>query len=238
MPSLPAVPPAAAVTTTPPLPPNFSVHLYRSTPTTLPALPPALLASMTACINAAYLHSDRLIKPPLFAPDKQRLDERRTVEADLGEHGILAIITDDSNDGQVVATAGLKRWDGGREQGGKIRVAGSPGPNAWEVRLVAVRPDERLRGKGLASAAISLLEQEALRLAKAKAGEAQTNGTADETIGARASPEVTFWLHVLRESNGPYWTRRGYQVVDSQWLESAWTSLRALEIDIMRKVVY
>ncbi|KAK2841655.1 hypothetical protein FQN49_006043 [Arthroderma sp. PD_2] len=86
---------------------------------------------------------------------------------------------------------------------------------AWEPVSVAVRPDPKLRGQGLASRCLALLEADLcsrVRQAELYASQKRENDRSGYT--PRRRKFLTLRLRATWEINGDYWQRRGYMPVE------------------------
>lgn len=177
------------------------------------------LPDLTRMINESYLvsHTNKI----KFSEDKIRLRTDYELSEELGPDAFTAVAfalngTDERP--EVVGTASMKKWkDDGlwqphihdetepvEEQVNKqvdqiLEKYACPGD--YELAVVALLPDPRFRGKGIAGRLVKLCEEEVLRRRKLH--------------GDITSP-VRIMIRVAKENAGDYWQKQGFTAVASQ----------------------
>jgi hypothetical protein len=169
-------------------------------------------------VNASYMvNHTNVIK---FSTTKKRLQTDSTLAEELGEGGftVVAFVSNgpDQPD-EVIGTASMKKW----QDDGQWRPHDEPTSTAervdqdlnqilqkhaclgdYELSTVALPPDPRIRGKGIAGHLVHLCEEEILRRQRASEKTSQ-------------SP-VRIMIRTVKENNSTYWTKQGFTAVGSR----------------------
>ncbi|KAM5456904.1 hypothetical protein MaudCBS49596_001146 [Microsporum audouinii] len=104
----------------------------------------------------------------------------------------------------------------------------------WEPACVAVMPfDESLKGKGLATRCVQMLEEDLLKRLDAAAQQRQREiGQASDT-----SP-LTLWIRTRTDLTEAYWKRRGYEVLSRKWFaKGCWQYDHDFQVSVLTKQV-
>ncbi|KAJ5167093.1 uncharacterized protein N7482_005874 [Penicillium canariense] len=182
------------------------------------------LPDLTRMINASYLvsHTNKIA----FSAEKIRLRSDSELSSELGPDGFTAVAFASSNTNdklEVIGTASMKLWkddglwsppdqdDHGKDspeqrvngEGEQIRRKHAC-PGDYELAVVALPPDSRYRGKGIAGRLVKLCEEEIVRR-RALEG--------DKGDGDRP---VRIMIRVAKENAGNYWLKQGFQTVGSR----------------------
>lgn len=178
------------------------------------------LSDLTQMINASYLvmHTEKI----QFSDDKIRLRSDSQLTEELGPDGFTAVafVSSGSDSLEVVGTASMKQWkddglwsphddedfsDDSLEEKVNDRVdrifEKHVCPGDYELAVVAIPPDPRFRGKGIAGRLVKSCEDELLR---------RRRESGKETSAAR------IMIRVAKENSGNYWLKQGFTVVGSQ----------------------
>ncbi|KAJ5450606.1 uncharacterized protein N7458_007055 [Penicillium daleae] len=179
------------------------------------------LPELTHMINASYTvsHTNKI----KYLDDKLRLRTDSELSEELGADGFTAVaFASDGTDEkpQVIGTASMKPWkdDGlwnpldhddtihdpttekvNSEMEQIIRHHACPGD--YELAVVALPPDPRYRGKGIAGRLVRACEDEVLRRRRHEAD--------------RERP-VKVMIRVSKENAGDYWLKQGFKTVGSR----------------------
>lgn len=187
---------------------------------------PSLVSQITDLINDAFTRSKKA------DPVKWRQGERRRFPNDdlyfemLGTEGIAAVIFDIVEEKRkVVAVAAAVPWQGGwKKEGAGVE-------EGWEIKAVAVDADARYLRRGLAVQLYAFLEQQLILKSK-QLGRSTTGREFHST------DRLTFWILAAECINGPYWRKRGYELVRQQTAEPpTWGVLTSFEMIVLRKDV-
>lgn len=185
---------------------------------------PSLVSQITDLINDAFSRSKKA------DPVKWRQGERRRFPTNdlyfemLGTDGIAAVIFDTTEEKRkVVAVAAAVPWQGGwKKEGAGVE-------EGWEIKAVAVDGDARYLRQGLAVRLYTFLEQY-LTLKSKQLGVSTTGRKFDCT------DRLTLWILAAECINGPYWRKRGYQLVRKDIAETpTWGVLTSFEMIVLRK---
>lgn len=177
------------------------------------------LSSLTQAINEGYASHGGALR---FA---QRLDSDTQLSDELGENGFTVVAyttasdepSSDGQDVEVIGTASVKDWLDdhqwekythenvgcsvpGRNEDGKSQ---HPCDGDYEIAVVAVRPGEKYRKRGIADHIVKVCEQEILRRLPLREG-----GNV---------PPLRTMVRVVRDLNGPYWMKKGFSPVGQKW---------------------
>ncbi|CAL5871670.1 uncharacterized protein PFLUO_LOCUS5923 [Penicillium psychrofluorescens] len=176
------------------------------------------LSDLTRMVNASYMvNYTNVIK---FSPKKKRLQTDSTLAEELGEGGftVVAFISNgpDQPD-EVIGTASMKKW----KDDGEWKPHDEPMSTTdrvdqdlnqilqkhvclgdYELSTVALPPDPRIRGKGIAGHLVRLCEEEILRRQRASEKTSQ-------------SP-VRIMIRTVKENNSAYWMKQGFTAVGSR----------------------
>lgn len=183
-----------------------------------------MVSQITDLINEAFSRSKKA------DPVKWRQGERRRFPNDdlyfemLGTEGVVAVIFDITEEKRkVVAVAAAVPWQGGwKKEGAGVE-------EGWEIKAVAVDADARYLRRGLAVQLYAFLEQHLLL--KSKRLGVSTTGRKFDSID-----QLTFWILAAECINGPYWRKRGYDLVRQETAQSpTWGVLTSFEMIVLRK---
>jgi GNAT superfamily N-acetyltransferase len=185
---------------------------------------PSLVSQITDLINEAFSRSKKA------DPVKWRQGERRRFPNDelyfemLGTDGIAAIIFDITEEKRkVVAVAAAVPWQGGWKKEG----AGSE--EGWEIKAVAVDADAKYLRRGLAVRLYAFLEQHLILKSK-------TLGMSTTGRKFGSTDQLALWILAAECINGPYWRKRGYELVRQETAEPpTWGVLTSFEMIVLRK---
>lgn len=176
------------------------------------------LSDLTRMINASYLvmHTEKI----QFSHDKIRLLSNSELTEELGPDGFTAVAFASSGPDslEVVGTASMKPWkddglwephrdddfsDDSSEEviNKKTDQIFHACSGDYELAVVAIPPDARFRGKGMAGRLVKVCEDELLRR-RSESG----NGNVPARI----------MIRVVKENAGDYWLKQGFRVVGSQ----------------------
>ncbi|KAJ5771394.1 uncharacterized protein N7511_003445 [Penicillium nucicola] len=215
------------------LEPDFYIKLYTSTE----LLSQPWLSSLTSMVNASYRVSHtRSIK---FPANKTRLLNDSQLSKEVGPDGFTAVALIDRGPDQtpeVIGTASMKKWkDDGLwrpykelQEGFDAAVAELEENEAsqamdhvleryacsgdYEIAVVALPPDSRYRGRGIAGQLVRTCEEEVLRRHRVE----------DQD----ASSPVRMMILVAKEDTGAYWIKQGFTVVGSRRCDiGVWSAL-------------
>lgn len=187
---------------------------------------PRLVTQITDLINEAFSRSKKPDPVKWRAGERRRFPNNDLYFEMLGTEGIAAVIFDTTEEKRkVVAVAGVIPWQGGWENEG----AGTE--EGWEIKAVAVNADAKYLRQGLAVQLYAFLEQHVL--AKSKQLGVSTTGRKFNSTDI-----LTFWILAAECINGPYWRKRGYQLVRKQIAKPpTWGVLTSFEMIVLRKDV-
>ena len=185
---------------------------------------PSLVSQITDLINDAFTRSKK------SDPVKWRQGERRRFPNNdlyfemLGTEGVAAVIFDNTDEKRkVVAVAGAIPWQGGwKKEGAGVE-------EGWEIKAVAVDGDARYLRRGLAVRLYTFLEQHLILKSK-QLGISTTGRKFSST------DRLTLWILAAECINGPYWRKRGYELVRKDIAESpTWGVLTTFQMIVLRK---
>lgn len=153
------------------------------------------LPELVHLINDSYLNR----KHDPVGHTQPRLEDEQELLNDLGDTGFTTVAFD--ADRKIVATASVKPW---KDEGLWIPVEGEHEapqkcPGDYEIILVVVKEDPKYRGKGLSDSLLELCYQ---------------------TLREGEEKPPRLMLKVIQELYGPYWGKKGYQIVAKQRCES------------------
>ncbi|KAF1931297.1 uncharacterized protein M421DRAFT_56708 [Didymella exigua CBS 183.55] len=185
---------------------------------------PSLVTQITELVNDAFSRSKKsdLVK---WRQGEQRRFPNDDLYFDmLGTEGVIAVICDITEEKRkVVAVASAVPWKGGwNKEGAGVE-------EGWEVKAVAVDGDTRYMRRGLAVQLYAFLEQHLIF-------ESKQLGVS--TIGRRfnSTDRLTLWILAAECINGPYWRRRGYELVRQEIAEPpTWGVLTSFSMIVLRK---
>ncbi|KAJ5391826.1 hypothetical protein N7509_007316 [Penicillium cosmopolitanum] len=178
------------------------------------------LSDLTRMINASYLvmHTEKI----QFSQDKIRLLSDSKLTEELGPNGFTAVAFASSGPDslEVVGTASMKPWkddglweshdyddfsDESSEEVVNDKVdqifQKHACPGDYELAVVAIPPDARFRGKGMAGRLVNVCEDELLRR---------------RSESGKGSVPARIMIRVAKENSGDYWLKQGFKVVGSQ----------------------
>jgi hypothetical protein len=202
--------------------PNFHIKLYTSTE----LLSQPWLSDLTSMVNSSYCVSHtRKIK---FRTDKTRLFSDSQLSKEIGPDGFTAVALVDNGPDQkprVIGTASLKKWtddglwrpyienghdvdpvtvtpedEANQETDHVLKQHACPGD--YEIAVVALPPDPRYRGRGLAGHLVRACEEEILRRHRVE--------------GRDLSSPLRMMILVAKEDTGAYWLKQGFTVVGNK----------------------
>ena len=185
---------------------------------------PSLVSQITDLINEAFSRSKKA------DPVKWRQGERRRFPSDdlyfemLGKEGVAATIFDITEEKRkVVAVAAAVPWEGGwKKEGAGVE-------EGWEIKAVAVDADARYLRQGLAVRLYGFLEQHLLLKSKQQ-------GISTTGRKFASTDRLTLWILAAECINGPYWRKRGYELVRQETAEPpTWGVLTSFEMIVLRK---
>ncbi|GLI71964.1 hypothetical protein PoHVEF18_000131 [Penicillium ochrochloron] len=179
------------------------------------------LPDLTRMINASYMvsHTNKI----KYLENKVRLRTDSELSEELGADGFTAVafVSGDADENvQVIGTASMKPWkdDGlwnpldhddtshdpmteklNSEMEQILQHYACPGD--YELAVVALPPDPRFRGKGIAGRLVKACEEEILRRRR------------HEADGERP---VRIMIRVSKENAGDYWLKQGFKTVGSR----------------------
>ncbi|KAK5108046.1 hypothetical protein LTR62_008820 [Meristemomyces frigidus] len=179
-------------------------------PNQLPGNP--ILEPLRTLINTSFRASHN--KHKTFPAAVDRLYSTNQYLQNLGtDAGTFTYIVTDNATGKPIATAGAHRYkaavfessgDGNKQGKTFVRVQlpaiaeeSGEGAEVWELKLMAV--DVTLQGAGLASYLMDLVDKEVLRR------------VAYEVRGMKADQKVFMLITTVKEINGEFYARRGYE---------------------------
>lgn len=197
--------------------PKIHTELFTSTE----LLSQPWLPDLARMINASYVvsHTNKI----KYVDNKLRLQSDSQLSEELGADGFTAVAfassgTDEKP--QVIGTASMKLWkddglwnpidddDASQEPTReKLNSETEPivqdyaCPGDYELAVVALPPDPRYRGKGIAGRLVKACEVEILRLRGHKVD--------------RERP-VRIMIRVSKENAGDYWLKQGFKTVGSR----------------------
>lgn len=183
-----------------------------------------MVTQITNLINDAFMRSK---KPD---PVKWKQGERRRFPNDdlyfemLGTEGVVAVIFDiTAGIRKVIAVAAAIPWQGGwKKEGASVE-------EGWEIKAVAVDGDVKYLRRGIAVQLYAFLEQHLVL--KSKQLRISTTGRNFDS-----TDRLTFWILAAECINGPYWRRRGYQLVRKDIAERpVWGVQTSFEMIVLRK---
>lgn len=195
------------------------IHTELSTSTELLSQP--WLPDLTRMINASYMvsHTNKI----KYLENKVRLRTDSELSEELGADGFTAVAFASGNTDkkvQVIGTASMKPWkdDGlwnpldhddtsqdptteklNSEMEQTLQHYACPGD--YELAVVALPPDPRFRGKGIAGRLVKACEEEILRRRR---------------DGADGERPVRIMIRVSKENAGDYWLKQGFRTVGSR----------------------
>lgn len=187
-------------------------------------LNPSLVSEITDLINDAFTRSK---KPD---PVKWRQGERRRFPTDdlyfemLGNEGVVAVIFDNTDEKpKIVAVAAAVPWQGGwKNEGAGIE-------EGWEIKAVAVDGSARYLRRGLAVQLYAFLERHLVL-------KSQHLGVSTTGRAFNPTDRLTLWILAAECINGPYWRKRGYELVRKDIAETpTWGVLTNFEMIVLRK---
>ncbi|KAJ5301296.1 hypothetical protein PENANT_c023G00115 [Penicillium antarcticum] len=202
--------------------PAFHIKLYTSTE----LLSQPWLSDLTSMVNASYRvsHTSNI----KFPTDKTRLLSDSQLSKEIGPDGFTAVALADSGPYQkpeVIGTASLKKWkDDGlwtpfKEHEEEVdpvvaeledeanqemdrMLAQHACPGDYEIAVVALPPDSRYRGRGIAGHLVRACEEEVLRRHRVE--------------NRDPSSPVRMMILVAKEDTGAYWLKQGFKVLGSR----------------------
>ncbi|KAJ5082391.1 hypothetical protein N7532_011434 [Penicillium argentinense] len=207
-----------------------TIHIALFTSTELLTQP--WLSDLTRMINASYLvmHTDKT----RFSEDKIRLRSDSCLTEELGPDGFTAVAFasgEPDSPAEVVGTASMKLWkddglwrphdddfsDDSTEELVNDQVEeifrGHACPGDYELTVVAIPPNPRFRGKGIAGRLIRVCEEELIRRRK---------------LSGKDDTPARIMIRVAKENSGEYWLKQGFVTVGSQRCpEGFWDSAEA-----------
>lgn len=227
-------------TSGPNMDPKMAFHIKVYPSSHLPNQP--WISSLTHMVNASY----RVTTKIKFATTKTRLSTDSTLSEELGVDGLTAVaLVGDGKDQkiEVIGTASMKKWkddglwtpttkDGHDVNLNEVGDAINGGidqtlhqhacPGDYELAVVALLPDPRYRGKGIAGHLARACEHELLR----------QHGV----DGKDGSAPVRIMIRATKEDIGAYWLKQGFTVVGSRRCPKGhWDSLEEFTIWAMMR---
>ncbi|CAI7642059.1 unnamed protein product [Penicillium pancosmium] len=194
------------------------------------------LSDLTRMINASYLvmHTEKI----QFSQNKIRLLSDSELTEELGPDGFTAVAFASSGPDslEVVGTASMKPWkddglweshdyDGFSDDSSEEVVNDKVNqifqkhacPGDYELAVVAIPPDARFRGKGMAGRLVKVCEDELLR---------RRSESGKESVPAR------IMIRVAKENSGDYWLKQGFEVGfwDAAEEFTMWAMVRELSL--------
>ncbi|KAK2801011.1 hypothetical protein FQN51_005575 [Onygenales sp. PD_10] len=233
-----------------PLSPEFQTILL--TTNQLRALP--CLPALKDMINEAYILHHKGFK----IPDSHRFrNEQELVDA-LAPPGRCCVMLQSQDGGQAarpVACAMLQVYhegdpaphagvpvdvDGREDEEEEVDISAI---HDWEVGVVTVLQDPKLKKLGLAMRCVDALESDLLE--RLKRGGGHSNGSVPVQndgllgLGGQEAPQpLTFWLMAAKTVNEAYWKRRGYETVKEKvFPKGHWDYKEEFTISWMKKAV-
>lgn len=195
--------------------PNIQTALFTSSE----LLSRPWLPDLTQMINASYLvmHTEKI----QFSDKKIRLRSDSELTEELGPDGFTAVafVSNAPDSLEVVGTASMKPWkddglwtshDGDSSDCSEEETVDDKVeqifqthacPGDYELAVVAIPPDSRFRGKGIAGRLVKVCEDELLR-------------RRDED--GKGNVPARIMIRVAKENAGEYWLKQGFTVVGSQ----------------------
>ncbi|KAK2799916.1 hypothetical protein FQN50_008309 [Emmonsiellopsis sp. PD_5] len=241
-----------------PLSPEFQPLLL--TTNQLRALP--CLPALKDMINEAYLLHHKGFRTPDSRP---RFGNEQELVNALAPPGRCCVMLQSQDEGQAarpVACAMLKVYHEGdppadsgvsadvddgvdgaddREDGEGVDISSI---HDWEVGVVAVLQDPKLRKLGLAMRCMEVLERDLLERIKRGGGHSSGGSVPMQNDGLsspgdqEASQPLNFWLMTSKSVNEAYWKRRGYETVKEKvFPKGHWGHKEEFTIAWMKKVV-
>jgi GNAT superfamily N-acetyltransferase len=179
------------------------------------------LPDLTRMINASYMvsHTNKI----KYLENKVRLRTDSELSEELGADGFTAVAFfsgETEEKVQVIGTASMKPWkdDGlwnpldhddtkhdpmtekvNSEMEQILQHYACPGD--YELAVVALPPDPRFRGKGIAGRLVKACEEEILRRRR---------------VEANGERPVRIMIRVSKENAGDYWLKQGFKTVGSR----------------------
>lgn len=185
---------------------------------------PALVTQIISLTNDAFQRS-KLQDPVKWGKVPLRRFPTTDVYLEmLGSEGVAVLIFEtDTEERKVVAAAAAIPWKGGWQK------EGTGVEEGWEIKAVAVDGSARYLHRGLAVQVCTFLEQHLAH---------QTSKSKVATVGRKIkeTDRLTFWIQAVECINGPYWRKKGYELVRKKTYESpTWDCQTSFEMVVMRK---
>ncbi|KAJ5480281.1 hypothetical protein N7530_005790 [Penicillium desertorum] len=180
------------------------------------------ISDLTHMVNASYRVSHTVkIK---FTTTKTRLHADSDLSEELGADGFtaVALVGDGKQKTEVIGTASMKKWkddglwmpttkDGHDANSVENEDTANNGDHMlgrhacsgdYELAVVALPPDPKYRGRGIAGHLVKACEEEILRR--------------HQINGKDLSSPLRIMIRVAKEDTGAYWLKQGFTVVGSQ----------------------
>lgn len=184
----------------------------------------SLVSQITDLINDAFSRSKKTDAVKWRQGERRRFPTNDLYFEMLGTDGVAAVIFDTTEEKRkVVAVAAAVPWQGGwKKEGAGVE-------EGWEIKAVAVDGDARYLRQGLAVRLYAFLEQYLILKSK-QLGVSTTGRKFDST------DRLTLWILAAECINGPYWRKRGYELVRKDIAESpTWGVLTSFEMIVLRR---
>ena len=187
---------------------------------------PALVTQITNLINDAF-HRSKLQDPVKWGKAPQKRFPTIDVYFEmLGLEGIVVLLfEEDAKERKVVAVAAAVPWTGGWQKESTGTEEG------WEIKAVAVDGNARYLHRGLAVQVCTFLERHL-------AHQISQSGVSTIEKKTKRTDQLSFWIQAAECINGPYWRKKGYELVRKKTFESpTWGCQTSFEMVVMMKDV-